>query len=566
MASLPNSESYSNDGNDDDLSRLLHPGSPVSSDSESGSFKSLKSSVGFFHHTLVLEFNGGTSSTFTLSRRSSKTFHKDSHPITLGATLSINSSPNQQSLFVDDSQHLPPQLTLSESSLHSLDSAPETLKSRANLFTDNTNSPDSPSTATLPFGSVFKPTVDKSLLEPQHPLTLDGYVQAHSPSNPMTLPGSNSTQKFKNPHPGYHLPAYSPLIRTPTTQAHRNVPTSGFASESGSDCFITALTSFQTNSGDSFETAPTSFRSKPANKSSINIVEPQLHPASNSNRDKSRPAALKLPDSALMDNIPNVLRHKWTIFANDRAFAFNRSTLQRSASFFLPHPRAEKPPPRRDPVHDGSLLTPAIHTAVNEALALFDATQRDRALSLRGLSPNPFSRYSPEALARQYATTIDAKNALVLRQSAILADIGLFLELLIPKISIYETDRAKLTNIHQDLDYIHEECINQQINLQFSDLEWRRSADHACGLAFANRKRHSEFSWQERIIAIGEYYNDAQAVGQQFLADPACLIEHRFPALRSQSESEPDAAGGEEDEVLQAGDLGLAKKGAALRQ
>ncbi|KJA21114.1 hypothetical protein HYPSUDRAFT_203296 [Hypholoma sublateritium FD-334 SS-4] len=389
MANLPNSESYY-DGNAD-LSWLLQPGSPVSSDSESGSFKSLKSSAGFFHHTLVLEFNEGTN-TFTLPRRSSKTFHKDSHPITLGATLSINSSPNQQSLFVDDGLHLPPQPALSESSFHSADSAPENLKSRANLFMDSTYSPDSPPTATLPFDSVFEPTVDKSLLEPQHPLTLDGYVQAHSPSNLMTLPGSNSTQKFKNPLPDDHLPAYSPSIRPPTTQAHRNVPTSGSASESGSDCFMTASASFESNSGFSFETAPMSIRSgsvysNPANKSSVNMLEPQLHPTPNRNVDKRRPAALKLPNPALMDNIPpNLLRHKWTIFANDKAFAFNRSTLQRSASFFLPHPRAEEPPPRKDPVHDGSLLTPAIHTAVNEALALFDATQRDRALSLRGVS------------------------------------------------------------------------------------------------------------------------------------------------------------------------------------
>lgn len=146
-------------------------------------------------------------------------------------------------------------------------------------------------------------------------------------------------------------------------------------------------------------------------------------------------------------------------------------------------------------------------------------------------SPNP---YSPEALACQYATTIDAKNALVLRQSAIVADIGLFLELLIPKISIYETDRVKLINIHQHLDRIHQECISQQISIEFSDLEWRRSADHSCGLAFTNKNRHKEFSWRERIMAIGEYYNDARAVGQQFLNDPVSLVEHRFPALRSQ--------------------------------
>lgn len=121
----------------------------------------------------------------------------------------------------------------------------------------------------------------------------------------------------------------------------------------------------------------------------------------------------------------------------------------------------------------------------------------------------------------------------MLRQSAILADIGLFLELLIPKINTYVTDRVKLINVHQDLDYIHKECANRQIDMQFGDLEWRRSDDHPCGLAFTNKNRHTDFSWKERIIHIGEHH-DAQAVGQQFLNDPAALIDNRFPPIRSQ--------------------------------
>lgn len=114
-----------------------------------------------------------------------------------------------------------------------------------------------------------------------------------------------------------------------------------------------------------------------------------------------------------------------------------------------------------------------------------------------------------------------------------MADIGLFMEILIPKINLYTTDRIKLINILQHVDYIREECISQQINIQFGDLEWHRSADHPCGLAFTDRNRYKEFSWRERVKEIGEY-NDAQAVGLHFLNDPATLIDNRFPALRSQ--------------------------------
>lgn len=114
-----------------------------------------------------------------------------------------------------------------------------------------------------------------------------------------------------------------------------------------------------------------------------------------------------------------------------------------------------------------------------------------------------------------------------------MADIGLFLEMLIPKINTHATDKVKLINIHRDLDYIHEACSNRQINIQFSDLEWRRSAVHPCGLAFTDENRHKEFSWRERIIEIDDYH-DAEAVGLQFLDDPTSLMDNRFPALRTQ--------------------------------
>ena len=139
----------------------------------------------------------------------------------------------------------------------------------------------------------------------------------------------------------------------------------------------------------------------------------------------------------------------------------------------------------------------------------------------------------PETLAYQYAIIIDAKNALTLRQSAVIADIGLYLELLIPKINVYAMDAVKLISAHQDLDYIHQECVNRHFKLQFSDLEWRRSESHPCGLAFIHNKRHQEFSWQKKMLEFNGY-SDAQAVGLQFLNDPAAVIENRLPALRSQ--------------------------------
>lgn len=143
---------------------------------------------------------------------------------------------------------------------------------------------------------------------------------------------------------------------------------------------------------------------------------------------------------------------------------------------------------------------------------------------------NPFSLYSPQALAHQYAVVIDARNALVLRQSAIIADIGLHLESLAPKVNLYTMDTATLYSVLQDLEYIRKECVNQKVKLQFGDLEWSRSTKHPAGLAFVDDDRYPDFCWQESTTLI-DTYRDARSIGLHFLKDPTALTENQLPKL-----------------------------------
>ncbi len=128
---------------------------------------------------------------------------------------------------------------------------------------------------------------------------------------------------------------------------------------------------------------------------------------------------------------------------------------------------------------------------------------------------------------------VDARNALILRQSAIVADIGLYLESLIPKINLYAIDNAHLVSVREELDRICQECEDRKITLQFNDLEWSRSAKHPAGLSFLDDKRHRDFSWYETTMLI-DTYSDARAVGLHFLSDPTALMENRLPRLNSQ--------------------------------
>lgn len=140
--------------------------------------------------------------------------------------------------------------------------------------------------------------------------------------------------------------------------------------------------------------------------------------------------------------------------------------------------------------------------------------------------------YPIEVLERQYSVAIDAQNALALRRSAVVADIGLCLELLIPKINLYAKDTVMLSSVSEDIASIYRQCSQQQLDLHFDHLERLRTPT-PYGLAFVDDKRHQSFCWQTSKIII-DGYREARAVGLRFLKDPAALIENRLPKLRSQ--------------------------------
>lgn len=364
------------EGNTHDPSCSLQPGSPVSSDSDSASFKSFESHV-------ELQHVGADS--FALARHPNS-FREPMHNAgsTAFNSTTLGIGPNQQHLLlprVNDSEHLSPKPTLSEYSFHSFDFTPDDIH-----LSTNTNLLDCLPTIAFPSEPIFEATVDKNLFESRHPVVLDGYVQAQSSSIVTTPLGPNSTQKLNVPNLGDHSPAHSILNCTPESQLHRNILTSpgyppAFASGPGSDHYRTPPMSLQSNSCNSFETAlttirPTAVSSKPANKNNINIHETQLQ-ADTHGRDA---LIMKLPNLALVNNATlDTPRYQQTFFANGGTPALDPQSPP--ATLILPHSGAGKPPPRIDPFHHGSLLTSAIHNATDKAVALFEATQWNRPVS-----------------------------------------------------------------------------------------------------------------------------------------------------------------------------------------
>ncbi len=158
--------------------------------------------------------------------------------------------------------------------------------------------------------------------------------------------------------------------------------------------------------------------------------------------------SVKPSNFTLRTNTSLLLSHPQQVI-NSKTHVSDSQSPYRPDSLFSPILGDQKSTPPKGPMHEGSLLTPAIHNAVNEAVASCESTTQGLSEASPCLSPdispllkmeyiqilpNPVLLYSPQALAYQYAMIVDARNALILRQSAIVADIGLYLESLIPKI------------------------------------------------------------------------------------------------------------------------------------
>ncbi len=358
----PSDSDYFGLGYTDDPSCSPQFGSHMSFGSDSLSFKSFKSDADF--DPPILGLNVGTD-LFPLPQRP-KSFREPKSGS--GSIATPGSDPNQHPPFfsrLNDSENSPPKSSLTEFSFHSFDFTPDETKNRMHSLTDSTNLPVGfPATSTS-FDSIFKPAVDKNLSESCHLPILDGYIQVQSPSLLAMPPGTDSAQKSRVPNLNNHSPINSPSNRTPTSHVHRNTPIPPrhpleFASDvSGSDCFVTA---------------PTSPVSDSCNLSEI------AHPTPSRDTDAHRLHTPNLPNLTLVNTPPNLPQLNQTIAGNDKASGFVPRSPQRSASFLSPHPRANKPPPRMDPVHDGTLLTSAMDIAINEAVALFEATRWDRTV------------------------------------------------------------------------------------------------------------------------------------------------------------------------------------------
>lgn len=122
---------------------------------------------------------------------------------------------------------------------------------------------------------------------------------------------------------------------------------------------------------------------------------------------------------------------------------------------------------------------------------------------------------------------IDASNALILRNTIALTDIGYHLGQAAAVLSRYDVDTAVLASIKNDIDYIEAESARQGIHLNFYALEHHRSTNSNCGLSFLE-EHHLLYTDLEPFLEATRSFRQFSA---GYLADPSSLRDHRL--LRS---------------------------------
>lgn len=128
-------------------------------------------------------------------------------------------------------------------------------------------------------------------------------------------------------------------------------------------------------------------------------------------------------------------------------------------------------------------------------------------------------------MEQHFQVVIDAQNAMLLRQSAVLADIGMSLEMLTSQMRLYDKDKAKLVCIRDEMDRLMQACSDRHLNLNFEILERYRSSVPPYTPSFI--EMNQLLYWEKQPLIDSR--RDAQTAGLKFLQDPMALREYRLP-------------------------------------
>lgn len=123
-------------------------------------------------------------------------------------------------------------------------------------------------------------------------------------------------------------------------------------------------------------------------------------------------------------------------------------------------------------------------------------------------------------MEKSFNSLVDAKNAIAIRQSIILTEVGFYIEQLAAKFAMYNDDSAAMSTINSDIRYIWEKSDEHDIPINFYGLEFHRSTSSTYGLSFLQQQRSLRIQLDPFLNSTCQYCTFAS----EFIADPSSLF------------------------------------------
>lgn len=134
-------------------------------------------------------------------------------------------------------------------------------------------------------------------------------------------------------------------------------------------------------------------------------------------------------------------------------------------------------------------------------------------------------RNSPrEVLEVAYNSLIDTRNAIAIRQSLILADIGACLQQLLGKLDAYDCGDATKSSVDNEIKHLEHENWERKLAINFYGLESHRSACSCYGPSFLQEHTLLFLKLQPFLPPRAPF----EAAAHAFLKDPSLLLDRRL--------------------------------------
>ncbi len=133
-----------------------------------------------------------------------------------------------------------------------------------------------------------------------------------------------------------------------------------------------------------------------------------------------------------------------------------------------------------------------------------------------------------ECLETSFNALIDASDALSLRRSIILTDIGTVLEQVTAQLRDYLDDGEMLSSINESIQIIEEEDQRRKLRINFYALQNHRSTSSSYGSSFLQQNRLIFLRTQKFLASTAQLRHTAAA----FIADPMSIMNTSSPCIR----------------------------------